>query len=67
MEPTLRDMDDYYNNESPQKKRIVNLVVLGLFLCALAYGGVKVYYDTHMPSSFSPVLTQQEIQATRGY
>ena len=67
MEPTLRDIEDYDNHESPQKKRVVNLVVLGLFIFAMAYAGVKIYYDTHMPSIFSPVHSQQQIEQTRGY
>lgn len=67
MEPSLRDMDDYYGNESPQKRKMVNLIVLLLFLATIVYGGFKVYYDTHMPSSFNPVLTQEEIIKTRGY
>ena len=67
MEPTLRDIEDYNNHESSQKRRTVNFVVLALFIAAMVYGGFKIYYDTHMPSSFSPVLTQEEIKATRGY
>jgi len=67
MEPSLRDIDDYYNNESPQKRKTVNLVVLLLFLAAMLYGGFKLYYDTHMPSSFNPVVTQEELSKTRGY
>lgn len=67
MEPSLRDMDDYNNNESPKKKKTINLIILLLFLAAIIYGGFKVYYDTHMPKSFNPVLTQEEIESTRGY
>lgn len=67
MEPTLRDIEDYNNNESLQKRWTVNFVVLALFIAATVYGGFKVYYDTHMPSSFSPVLTQEQIKETRGY
>ncbi|MEF3191143.1 MAG: hypothetical protein K6347_01140 [Campylobacterales bacterium] len=29
-EPTLTDMDDYLNNESPRKRQIIWLIIAGL-------------------------------------
>lgn len=44
-EPTLDQIDDYNNNESPQKRRTVRLVVLFLLVVGIAYSIVKYNYS----------------------
>ncbi|MGB3750863.1 MAG: hypothetical protein WA945_04800 [Arcobacteraceae bacterium] len=44
-EPTLEQIDDYNNNESPQKRRTVRLVVLFLLVVGIAYSIVKYNYS----------------------
>jgi len=45
-EPTLDQIDDYNNNESPQKRRTVRLVVLFLLVVGIAYSVAKYNYST---------------------
>lgn len=40
-EPELRDMDDYNNRESPQKRRLIWLTILGL----LAIGAIFATFE----------------------
>ncbi len=45
-EPTLNDMDDYNNKESPQKRRIINLVILGLLAFGAIYALIKYNFNS---------------------
>ena len=56
MEPTLSQIDDFRNEESPQKKRVVYGVVIALLVMGMAYTTLKGYYDHHTPESFNPVV-----------
>ncbi|NEW60393.1 hypothetical protein GSY74_03785 [Sulfurovum sp. bin170] len=49
-EPSLEQIDDYDNNESPQKRRTVRLVVLGLIIMGIAYAFIEYSYST--PSDY---------------
>lgn len=49
-EPSLEQIDDYDNNESPQKRRTVRLIILGLIVLGIAYAFIKVSYST--PSDY---------------
>ena len=40
-EPTLEHMDDYNNNETPEKRRTVRLIIAGLLLLSGIYGYLK--------------------------
>jgi len=40
-EPTLDKIDDYNNNESPKKRKTINLVIIGLLAVSIGYGIVK--------------------------
>ena len=44
-EPSLEKLDDYDNKESPQKRRIIWLVVI----LALAIGAIFAMFDTDSP------------------
>jgi len=44
-EPTLDQIDDYNNNETPQKRRTVRLVVLFLLVVGIAYSIAKYNYS----------------------
>jgi len=54
MEPTLNQIDDYNGNESPQKRKIVYMVVAGLLAIGLGYTLIKNSVDSNMPNSFIP-------------
>ncbi len=45
-EPTLNDMDDYNGNESPQKKRTINTIIIGLLVLGAIYGFIKFNYNS---------------------
>lgn len=46
MEPTLESIDDYNNNESPQKRATIYKVIYGLLALAVVLGGLKLaFYD----------------------
>ncbi len=50
-EPTLEAMDDYNNQESPQKRNTIRLIVIGLLaVSALSYALLNSY-DT-MPDDY---------------
>ena len=40
-EPTLEQIEDYNDNESPQKRKTVKLVVLFCIVVSIAYGYFK--------------------------
>ncbi|MEA2050491.1 MAG: hypothetical protein U9O56_07160 [Campylobacterota bacterium] len=44
-EPTLNKIDDYNNNESKEKRTIINLVILGLIVVSIAYGILKFSFN----------------------
>lgn len=44
-EPTLDKIDDYNNNESPQKNKTIKLVVLFILLVGAIYSGAKYYFS----------------------
>ena len=44
-EPTMENIDDYNNQESPQKRRNVRLIILGLILFAGLLSYVKITND----------------------
>lgn len=46
MEPTLSQIDDYNGNESPKKRRVVNLVVATLFGIGVIYTMAKITFDS---------------------
>ena len=50
-EPTLESIDDYNNQESPQKRNTIRLIVIGLLaVSALSYALLSSY-DT-MPNDY---------------
>jgi len=61
-EPTLDQIDDYNNNESPQKRRTVRLVVLFLVVVGIAYGIVK--YNNMQESDYIGTENQPGINIT---
>lgn len=55
MEPTLSQIEDYNGNESPQKRKIVYMVVAGLLAIGLGYTMIKESVDSNMTdNSFIP-------------
>lgn len=56
MEPTLSQIDDFRNEESPRKKRLVYMIVAALVVLGMIYSTAKAYYDHHTPESFNPVV-----------
>ena len=49
-EPSLEQMDDYNNNESPNKRRTINLVIIGLLVVGVLYALLKYSFST--PSDY---------------
>ena len=49
-EPSLEQIDDYNDNESPQKRRTVQLIVIGLIAVGIVYAFVKFNYS--VPSDY---------------
>ena len=54
MEPTLSQIEDYDGKESPQKRKIVYLVIAGLLAIGLGYTLIKNSVDANMPNTFIP-------------
>ena len=45
-EPTMQHIDDYNNQESPQKRKTVRLIILGLVLFSGLMTYIKLTNDT---------------------
>ncbi|MEA3512584.1 MAG: hypothetical protein U9R37_03185 [Campylobacterota bacterium] len=45
-EPTLEQIDDYNDNESPEKRRTIKLVILFLIVVSVVYGLFKFSYNS---------------------
>jgi len=60
-EPTLRQIDDYDNNESQEKRNTVRLVIFGLVVMAIVYGFIKYNFsstDEYIGTPENPGITQ---------
>jgi hypothetical protein len=49
-EPTLGQIDDYNGTESPEKRKLVRNIIIGLLLVGAVYSAVKYNYST--PSDY---------------
>jgi len=45
-EPTLDTIDDYNNQETPQKRKSIRLIIGGLFVFAIILSYIKISNDT---------------------
>jgi uncharacterized membrane protein YidH (DUF202 family) len=45
-EPSLEQIDDYNNNESPEKRRTIRLVIIGILVVGIIYALVKYNFST---------------------
>ncbi len=54
MEPTLDQIEDYNGNESQEKRKTVNLVIIGLLAVGCVYASVKHYYSTYTLDIYTP-------------
>jgi len=45
-EPTLGQIDDYDGNETPEKRRLVRNIIIGLLVISAIYGVVKFSFST---------------------
>jgi predicted secreted protein len=45
-EPTLESIEDFDNNESPQKRKMVKTVIIGLLILSAFYGAVKFTFSS---------------------
>ncbi|CAA6812758.1 MAG: Unknown protein [uncultured Sulfurovum sp.] len=45
-EPTLDTIDDYNNNESPEKRKTIYLIIAGLVIFMIGLSIIKVTNDT---------------------
>jgi hypothetical protein len=49
-EPTMSQIDDYNGQETPEKKRLVRNIIIGLLVVSAIYGIVKFSFST--PSDY---------------
>ena len=49
-EPTLEQIDDYNGTESPEKRKLVRNIIIGLLLIGAIYSAVK--YNFSIPSDY---------------
>jgi len=45
-EPTLEAIDDYNNNETPEKRKMIRLIIIGLLVFAGVNGFLKYKFNT---------------------
>jgi hypothetical protein len=45
-EPTMAQIDDYNGKESPEKRKTVRLIIIGLLVLGMVYGLVKYNFST---------------------
>ena len=45
-EPSLEQIDDYNNNETPEKRRTVRLVIIGILVVGAIYALIKYNFST---------------------
>ncbi len=45
-EPTLGQIDDYNGNETPEKRRLVWGIIIGLLIIGVIYSAVKYNFST---------------------
>ena len=45
-EPTLEQIEDYNGNESSQKRKTINLVILFCIIISMAYAAIKINYNS---------------------
>jgi len=45
-EPTLDTIDDYNNQETPEKRKTIRLIIGGLFVFAIILSYIKISNDT---------------------
>jgi len=46
-EPTLEDIEDYNDNESPQKRKTVKIVILVCLLVGAIFAAIKYNYNSN--------------------
>ncbi len=59
-EPTLNTIDDYNNQETPEKRRAVHLIILGLVFFSVILGCIKISNDSvsdYIGTSQAPGIT----------
>jgi hypothetical protein len=49
-EPTLSQIDDYNGNESPEKRKLVRNIIIGLLVVGAIYAMIRYSFDT--PSDY---------------
>jgi hypothetical protein len=58
MEPTMHDIEDYNGNESSQKRKTVNMVIVGLFILGFTYGLIKEYDNLKPMEIYTPTYNK---------
>ena len=61
-EPTMSQIDDYNGNESPEKKRLVRNIIIGLLVVSAIYGFIKFSFST--PSDYVGTIENPGINTT---
>ena len=62
-EPSLGQIDDYDGKETPEKRRLVRNIIIGLLVISAIYGFVKFSFST--PSDYVGTPENPGINTTR--
>jgi len=45
-EPSLNQIDDYNDNESPEKRKLIKLIVIGMVVAGVIFATIKYNFNT---------------------
>ena len=62
-EPSLGQIDDYEGKETPEKRKLVRNIIIGLLVLSAVYGFVKFSFST--PSDYVGTPENPGINTTR--
>ena len=64
-EPSMSKIDDYNGNESPEKRMIINKILIGLLIVGAFYAGIRYLNST--VSDYNGTASKPGINTTKGY
>jgi hypothetical protein len=63
-EPSMNEIDDYNNNESPEKRKTIHIIIVALlFIGLISYALIK--YNSSMPSDYVGTIEKPGIISTK--
>jgi len=64
-EPTMNNMDDYNGNESPKKRKTINIIIFGLLAVGLVLAIVRL--NDGVPSDYVGTPDKPGINTSKGF